>query len=230
MMVNFEVLPQLIQRFFKLIVVATCVAILVTGCSRAKDKPKVNAAKNNQSVAKTTITKKAEKEDNLSDKQKIQNESVGEALRALIFEGPELHESLRTREVSLIKDLTTGIVSPENPHVSTEDDFVQSVSRGSSQGRLDRNGILAALYARYSTGENELGFYGLLAKSESEADDREESLREIWAHNGSHGRSRVHRNGLVLLVIWHDGLPMECWSSVNDNVIEKFESNSELKQ
>jgi hypothetical protein len=62
----------------------------------------------------------------------------------------------------------------------------------------------------------------LEAESEADADEREKALREIWAHNSRHGRSRVHRKGLVLLVIWHDDVSPECWESVNATVVEQL--------
>ena len=154
--------------------------------------------------------------------RKLQNTSAEAALTSLLLEGPELHESLRLRKISSIRDLPTGLVTPRNPHLSTDDGFVQAVARGGSQGRLGRDGIRTALFARYSTGENELGMYGLEAESEADADEREEALREIWAHNGRHGRSRVHRKGLVLLVVWHDDVSPECWESVNATVVKKL--------
>ena len=55
-------------------------------------------------------------------------------------------------------------------------------------------------------------------------DDREKALREIWAHNASFGRSRVHRQGRILLVIWHDGVTPECWESVNAVVARKLKT------
>ncbi len=143
-------------------------------------------------------------------------------MSSLVLEGPVLHESLLTRKIASIRDLPTGVVSPGNPHLSSDDEFVDAVARSGSQGRLGRDGVRAALFARYSTGENELGFYGLEAESEADADERERALREIWAHNGRHGRSRVHRKGLVLLVVWHDDVSPECWESVNATVVEQL--------
>lgn len=151
-----------------------------------------------------------------------QNTSVEAALRSLVLEGPELHESLHTRKIASIRDLPTGVKSPANPHLSSENEFIQAVARGGSQGRLGGDGIRTALFARYSTGENELGFYGLETESEAVADEREEAIREIWAHNGRFGRSRVHRKGLVLLVVWHDNVSPECWESVNATLVEQL--------
>ncbi len=153
---------------------------------------------------------------------KHDNTAADVGLSSLVLDGPELHTSLRTLKMGAIRDLPTGIASAGNPHLSKDDDFVLAVARGGSQGRLGRDGIRTALFARYSTDENELGFYGLEAASEADADEREKALRKIWAHNGRHGRSRVHRKGLVLLVVWHDDVSAECWESVNVSIVKQL--------
>lgn len=145
-----------------------------------------------------------------------------QGLESLDFAGHELHESLRTIPLERpIRHLPPDLMLPENPHYSTDSEFVATISRSSSQGRLDSEGIHAALYARY-IGETELGIYGLEADSTAEADLREEALRDIWVHNMSLDRASVHRKGLVLVVIWHDGVSPECWASVNAKVAERL--------
>lgn len=140
------------------------------------------------------------------------------ALDAMMFAGAELHASLRKRRLELLRDLPTKVAPPENPHVSKDDDFVEAIARGGSQGRLNGQGIRSALYARYGNGENEVGCYGLQAANRTEADRREKAIREIWAYNAGLNRAKVHRRGLLLIVLWHDGVSQECWESVNTNV------------
>lgn len=77
------------------------------------------------------------------------------------------------------------------------------------------------LYAIYVE-ESELGFYGLEAASEVEANQREAALRAIWAQNVRFNRAQVHREGLVLLVAWTDGVSPECWEAVNRSVAERL--------
>ena len=89
-------------------------------------------------------------------------------------------------------------------------------------GRLGREGIRSALYARYAAGEKEVGIYGLEVESDAAADQREEAVRAIWAHNGRLGRARVHRKGLVLVVVWHTGVSPECWKAVNTRIADRL--------
>jgi hypothetical protein len=77
------------------------------------------------------------------------------------------------------------------------------------------------LYSIYKA-ENELGFYGFEAASAADADQREGTLREIWAKNVRLDRARVHREGLVLVVVWTDGVSPECWEAVNATVFERL--------
>jgi hypothetical protein len=77
------------------------------------------------------------------------------------------------------------------------------------------------LYALY-VGEKELGFYGLEAESAAEADRREEAVRKIMSHNVRLGIAQVHRKGLVLVVVWTDGVSPECWKAVNANIVERL--------
>src|SRR5262245_3742672 len=91
-------------------------------------------------------------------------------LDSLVLEGHELHSSLWTRPIDgLVRNLPPGMRLPENPHLSTDGEFVEAVSRGASQGRLDSEGIRSALYALY-VGEGAIGFYGLEAESVADAD------------------------------------------------------------
>ena len=149
-------------------------------------------------------------------------------MESLVVEGHELHASLRTSQPESIRDLPTSEVPPANPHLSSEEDFAEAIARGGSQGRLGREGIRSALYARYTSGENEVGCYALEADSDAHADQRENVLREIWAYNASLQRASVHRKDLVLVVIWNDGVTPECWESVNASVVERLESFDNL--
>lgn len=143
-------------------------------------------------------------------------------LDSLVLEGHELHASLRTRRVDdSIRHLPPGVLPPRNPHTSTDAGFVEAIARSGSQGRLGREGIRSVLYALY-VAESELGFYGLEAESVADANQREDALREIWAHNARLDRAHVYRVGLVLRVVWTDGVSPECWSSVNASVVERL--------
>ena len=143
-------------------------------------------------------------------------------LESLVLEGHELHASLRTREPDhRNRHLPPGVLPPGNPHLSTDAEFVEAIARSQSQGTLGREGIRSALYALY-VGEKELGFYGLEAESVADANQREDAVREIVANMVSLDRMRFYRAGLVLLVVWHDGVSPECWSSVNARVAERL--------
>ena len=142
----------------------------------------------------------------------------------LDVQGPELHPSLRNPELDSIQNVPQDFELPSNPYISDDPRFVKGISRGGSQGRLESEGIGSAYYARYETEENEMGIYGLYAKSSEDADKREKAVRDIWAHNGSFGRSRVYRNGLTILIAWHDGMPAELWESVNANLAERVKA------
>jgi hypothetical protein len=109
----------------------------------------------------------------------------------------------------------------DNPHLSTDSEFVDAIAHSASQGRLGGEGIRAALYALY-LGERELGLYGLEAASSTDADRLEDALRGIWAYNESLGRARVHREGKVLVVLWNDGVSPSCWEAVNAGVVERL--------
>ena len=145
----------------------------------------------------------------------------GSGLDSLVLEGHELHASLKTRQMDdSVRHVPRALI-PENPHVSTNADFVAAIARNGSQGSLGRDGIRSALYALYRE-KNELGFYGLEAVSAADADRWEEALRKIWAHNGRMGRAQVHRKGLVLVVVWTDGVSPECWKAVNASKVERL--------
>lgn len=156
--------------------------------------------------------------------------SAESVLASLLVEGHELHASLETEQLESISKLPPGMVLPHNPHLSTNDKFIAATARGGSQGRLDGEGMRSAIYARYVTGESEIGFYGLEAKSDADADQREKVLRDIWAYNASLDRASVHRNGLVLLVvwIWTDGVLPECWEAVKAGVEERLNATGAL--
>ena len=148
-------------------------------------------------------------------------------LVSLIMEGHQLHASLQTRQLDSVQDLPTGITSPENPHVSSNREFIEAVARGGSQGRHDGAGMRAALFARYWTSENEVGFYGLEAESDAHADQREKWLREVWAYNARLDRASVHRQDRLLFVVWHDGVGPECWKTVNAKFIDRLNGPNE---
>lgn len=154
--------------------------------------------------------------------------SAGPALGVLLLEGNELHASLRTRQLDSISDVPMNAVLPENPYLSTDDEFVEAIARGGSQGGLGGEGIRSALYARYASGETDLGIYGLEAESSTDADQREKMLREIWAFGGNLGRAHVHRKGSVLVVIWHHGVSTECWQSVKATVEDRLHAPGKL--
>jgi hypothetical protein len=108
-----------------------------------------------------------------------------------------------------------------NPQYSTDTDFVRSIARSGSQGKLNEEGIRSALYAVY-LGHSELGFYGMEAVSEGDADRLENVIRKVWAHNKNINRAQVHRRGQTLVVVWTDGVPLEVWEAVNARVAERL--------
>jgi hypothetical protein len=146
----------------------------------------------------------------------------GSGLGSLAVEGHEFHASLRTPPLDSFRDLPSGVVPPKNPQLSTDDKFVQGIARNSSMGLLGPEGIRSALYARYAAGEGDMGVYGLELKTKGDADWREKALREINAHNGRIGMTRVHRKGLVLVVVWQNGLSAECWEAVNASIVKRL--------
>ena len=163
-------------------------------------------------------------------------EPTKSALGSLLAEGPELHATLRTLDIDSIDQLPNGVAPPGNPVLSSDPEFVEAISRAGSQGNLDREGIRSVLYARYA-GDPEspgaepgvLGLYGLEAATVADADERERALREIWGKNASLGVARVHRKGLVLVVVWsYHGAPVSlaCWETVNAGVVERLRAAS----
>ena len=148
--------------------------------------------------------------------------SADSALNPLLLEGQELHTSLRTEALDSISEVPSGMVLPNNPYVSTDTQFIEATARGGSQGRLDGEGMKAALYARYATEKTRIGVYGLEAESEAVANQREDELRDIWAFGASLNRAQVHREDRVLLVVWlwtDEEIP-EAWAAVNESLEE----------
>ena len=148
--------------------------------------------------------------------------SATSALRPLVVDGKALHASLVTRKLEDTQRLhVPRAVLRDNPYLSTDAEFVDAIAHGASQGQVGGQGIRAALYALY-LGESELGLYGLEAASTAGADRLEGALRGIWAYNESLGRARVHREGKVLVVVWHGGVSPSCWEAVNAEVVKRL--------
>jgi hypothetical protein len=143
------------------------------------------------------------------------------ALGPLVIDGRELHPSLVTRRLSDAAKLHLAPVLRDNPYLSTDAEFVEVMARIASQDRADGEGVRAAFYALY-LGVAELGLYGLETASTTDADRLEGVLRAIWAHNEGLGRARVHREGKVLVVVWHDGVSTSCWEAANAGVEERL--------
>ena len=147
-------------------------------------------------------------------------------LDSLVLEGHELHASLKTRQLddSDRRHHVPRALLPGNPHVSTNAAFVAAIATCASQGSLGREGVRSALYALY-LGKKELGFYGLEAESAADADRWEGTMRKVMSHNVRLGMMQVHRQGLVLVVVWRDwpdGVSPECWEAVNAKVVERL--------
>ena len=155
-------------------------------------------------------------------------DSAEGGLRSLVLEGHELHASLRARPIDSICHLPRGVVLPSNPHLSTDAKFVEAIARSGSQGTLGSEGIRSAFYALHAAGENDLGIYGLEAKSDAEADKRENAIREIWAYNARRDLARVHRKNLVIVVVWHATVSPECWEPVNASVVDRLNAPGTL--
>ncbi len=161
---------------------------------------------------------------NLNAQEKPNQHAESFSLESLLLDGHELHITLQTQNIDQIRGIPSGMVLLENPHRSTDTAFVNATARGGSQGRLDGMGMEAALYARYTDGKSEIGFYGLTAESDEVADKREQAIRDIWAHNNRLDRTHVYRKGQVLLVVWiwtKDELPAS-WSVVQTKVKERM--------
>ena len=158
-----------------------------------------------------------------------QQKMSGSGLGSLVLEGHELHASLKTRQLddSDRRHHVPRALLPGNPHVSTNAAFVAAIATCASQGNLGREGVRSALYALY-LGKKELGFYGLEAESAAEADRWEGSMRKVMSHNVRLGMMQVHRQGLVLVVVWRDwpdGVSPECWEAVNAKVVERLSAS-----
>jgi hypothetical protein len=143
-------------------------------------------------------------------------------LSPLVLEGRELHPTLVTRQFdgNPIRHVPRSLLR-RNPQHSTDAEFIQAIASSGSQGKLGAEGIRSALYALY-LGEREVGFYGLEASTAADANRLEDALREIWSHNVCIDRARVHRGGLVLVVVWTDGVSPEHWDAVNTGVVERL--------
>ena len=143
-------------------------------------------------------------------------------LTPLVLEARELHPSLVTRRVDdkTIRHVPSSVIQ-RNPQHSTDTDFIEAIARSGSQGNLGGEGVRSALYALY-LGDEELGFYGLEAASAVDANRLEDAIRKIWAHNARIDRARVHREGLVLVVVWTDGVLPEVWEAVNAAVSDRL--------
>lgn len=120
-------------------------------------------------------------------------------LKDLLAQGHEIHHTLQSEPVN---ELLPGMSLKTNPQWSTDQAFIEVIARRGSQGRLTGVGMQEALFAQYSDGDSEFGLYGLAAENESVAVQREQALREIWAHNHSLDRTHIHRQGVMLLVVW----------------------------
>ena len=143
-------------------------------------------------------------------------------LDPLVLDGHELHASLATRELEdASRRHVPRAVLRDNPYLSTDAEFVEAIAHSASQGQIGGEGIRAALFAVY-VGESDLGLYGLEAASVADANRLEGVLRGIWAHNVRLGRARVHREGTVLVVTWHDGVSSSCWEAANARVVERL--------
>lgn len=142
-------------------------------------------------------------------------------MRSLVVEGPELHPSLHTRE---LKDAAQHYLAPvlrANPYLSTDREFVDLLSRMASQDRMNGEGVRAAVYGLYAA-ETNLGIYALEAASFADADRINDVLRRIWSRNVSLDCTRVHRDGRVFVVLWHDGVSTPCWEAANAEVVERL--------
>lgn len=185
------------------LVVPTALAVLAFAASGQSETPQVSQADDNN-VARST------------------GDSVW---KPLLLEGHELHLSLKTeRADEPIRHMPPGMTLPRNPYTSANPEFVEAVARSTSMGRIPRDGVHSAFYASYR-GENRLVlFRGLEAVSALDADWREAALRKIWAHNESLGRARVHRRGLLLIVVWHEGLSTQQWAALNARVAQQIDN------
>lgn len=143
-------------------------------------------------------------------------------LDRLVVEGHELHASLVTRQLDdASRRHVPRAVLNDNPHLSTDAEFVEAIAHSASQGQIGGEGIRAALYAVYLC-ETELDLYGLEVASTADANRLEGVLRGIWARNVRQDLARVHREGRVLVVVWNDGVSSACWEAANAGVVERL--------
>lgn len=147
---------------------------------------------------------------------------IDSTLLRVVLEGNELHPSLVTRQLDAepVRHVPRSVLR-SNPQHSTDAAFVKAIASSGSQGKLGTQGIRSALYAAYH-GDKDVGFYGLEAETEADADRMEDALRRIWAHNVSIERARIHRGGLAVVVVWTDGVPAEIWKEANSVVRERL--------
>tara|TARA_R110002096_G_scaffold377590_1_gene571406 strand:+ start:1520 stop:2023 length:504 start_codon:yes stop_codon:yes gene_type:complete len=142
-------------------------------------------------------------------------------LDPLVLKGHELHASLVTRSLDE-PNLRVPRHVRSNPQLSTDPEFLEAIGRGATQGRgLGREGIRAALYARY-LGERGIGMYGFEAASAADADRIEGALRNTWSYAARSDQARVHRGGEVLVVVWADVESPGCWEAVNAVVVARL--------
>lgn len=145
--------------------------------------------------------------------------SLSAELNSLLLQANEMHPSLETRAFTRdsIRHVSFDVLQA-NPQHAHNSKFIKAVARSGSQGQLNGENMLSALYALYHAQED-LGFYGFEASTTQFADQFEATLRKIWAHNVSIGRANVYRNDTVLVVIWHDGVTLDVWNAVNAKVV-----------
>ncbi len=145
-------------------------------------------------------------------------------LRPLILDGHELHPALTTPKIGdqPVRHVPRQVLL-ENPQHSTDADFIRAIASSGSQGKLGGEVIRSALYALY-VDDGDVGLYGLEAASKADADWLEDALREIWSHNVSINRAQVHRGGLVLVVVWTDGVSPQVWEAVNAGVAARLDA------
>ncbi|MEM1081505.1 MAG: hypothetical protein AAGH65_07970 [Pseudomonadota bacterium] len=142
----------------------------------------------------------------------------------LMLDGQELHPALTTVLMSAetirhvpLEQINTNPQRPEEP------DVIDVIARSGSQGRMSSEGVSSALYALYTTGDRQIGLYGLEAATGPDADRIERELRSIWSHNVSLNRTQIHRHRQSLIVVWTDGdLPLVLWQGVNQAVSDRL--------
>ena len=147
---------------------------------------------------------------------------IGITLNDFLMDGSELGPSINNHSIDSLRHLPPEMSIPRNPHHSTDERFVLAISGSSSQGQLTSDGICAALYAHYEADGIDVGIYGLEATTMGVANDREKRLKEIWAKNIDLDRARLHRKDLHLILTWHDGVSVESWDAINNEVVSRL--------